>query len=86
MLNKTFAIDYGAADFDLGSQDLDHGSSKFEFGSMGYSLHPFICLVSFLRLIETICKQLPSQCSRFSLIFFASKDTILLVTFNGELD
>ena len=66
---KTFAIDYGASDFDLGSQDLDHGSSKFEFGSMGHSLHPVISLVSFLRLIETICKELPSQCSRFSLSF-----------------
>ena len=65
----SFAIDYGASDFDLGSQDLDHGSSKFEFGSMGHSLHPFICLVSFLGLIETICKELPSQCSRFSLSF-----------------
>ena len=66
---ETFAIDYGASDFDLGSQDLDHGSSKFEFGSMFHSLHPVICLVSFLRLVETICKELPSQCSRFSLSF-----------------
>ena len=57
---KTVAID-------LGSQDLDHGSSKFEkLVQWVIPFHLFILLVSFLRLIETICQQLPSQFSRFS--------------------
>ena len=76
---KTFAID-------LGSQDLDHGSSKFEFGSMGHSLSPLHTSGKFPEINNNYLPAVAFTIFKVFSDFFDSKDTILLVTVNDELD
>ena len=64
---------------------IDH--PNISLNSWVIPFHPFMPLVSFLKLIETICQQLFSQCSRFSPYYFNIKfNTIWLLTLNSELD
>ena len=48
---------------------MGHGLSKFEFGLLAHSLSPFMLLVSFLKLIETMYQELFSQFSIFPCLF-----------------